>query len=545
MKLPPYTNKINAFGASGSMSQLQAMLSEKDTVIGAKDTLILEKDSLIAEQIDIIEKKSDVIDSLKQRVELLEDYLRLANNKRFGKSSEQTPPEQGALFNEAETISEPEQAELELPATNAPKAKTGRKPFAKHLARIQVFAYLSDAEKEGAINTFFVKVREELDIIPAKVQVLEYMQEKAVFKDAQGASTMKAADVIKHPVPKAMGSVNLITYIIIAKYADGMPLYRLEGIISRYGGDISRTTLANYVIAMGKQIQPLINLLRETQHAGTLIMADETRIQVLKESGYDPTGEKYMWVTLGGKADQQSVLFDYDPSRGRHVPMRLLHDFKKGYLQSDGCASYNEVCKRNQLVQVGCMDHARRKFIEAQQAQPKGKKINTTKADMALSFINKLYAIERTIKHASQEERLAVRQAQSVPILNKLHAWLVANKPRVATDSLTGRAMTYLHNQWGKLTVYCTDGQLRISNIMAENAIRPFAVGRKAWLFADTPAGAHASAAHYSLIETAKLHGIEPYAYLNAIFKAMPYAETLEDIEALLPWNYKRNITTV
>ena len=132
-----------------------------------------------------------------------------------------------------------------------------------------------------------------------------------------------------------------------------------------------------------------------------------------------------------------------------------------------------------------------------------------------------------------------------MPILNTLQAWLRANQPRVATDSLTGKAMTYLHNQWDKLIVYCTDGQLRISNIMAENAIRPFAVGRRAWLFADTPAGANASAAHYSLIETARLHGIEPYAYLNTIFKAIPYAETVEDFEALLPWNYKRSITTV
>jgi transposase len=156
----------------------------------------------------------------------------------------------------------------ELPNTSEPKARTDRKPFAKNLPHTQVFAYLSDTKKEGAMNTFFVKVREELDIIPAKVQVLEYMQEEAVFKDEQGTSTMKAAEVIKHSVPEAMSSINLMTYIIIAKYTDGMPLYRLEGIIERYGGSISRTTLANYVIALGKQIQPLINLLRDTQYGG-------------------------------------------------------------------------------------------------------------------------------------------------------------------------------------------------------------------------------------------------------------------------------------
>jgi transposase len=536
MKLPPKTNEIKPSSDSDTMSILQALLSEKDSVI-------VEKDSLIGEQNDIIEKKSDVIDSLKHRVKMLEEYLRLANSKRFGSSSEKTDSPQGDLFNEVEVTAAPQDDEPEQPSKDDKKAKTGRKPFDKKLPRHQVFAYLTDAEKEGAINTFFVKVREELDIIPAKVQVIEYMQEKAVFKDAQGNRTMKAAEVMKHPVPKAMGSINLMTFIIIAKYADGMPLYRLEGIIKRYGGDITRTTLANYVIALAKLTQPLINLIRESQNSGPLIMADETRIQVLKEPGYSPTGDKFMWVTLGGKPDQQSVLFAYDPSRGGHIPMRLLDGFTHGYLQTDGYAGYNEVCRENILIQLGCWDHGRRKFIEAQKVQPKGKHVKVSKADMALSFINKLYMIERKIKHLSGDERFAVRQEKSVPILKQLKKWLENNMPRVAKDSLTGKAMTYLHNQWDKLNVYCTDGQLSISNIMAENAIRPFACGRRAWLFADTPAGADASAVHYSLIETAKLNGLEPYAYLNYVFKKLPYAEKVEDIEALLPWHVKTNKT--
>lgn len=525
MKLPPQANKNETVDSVDIMSQMQSLLSEKDGVIQEKD--------------DIIDKKSDVIAQQKHRIEILEEYLRLANSKRFAPSSEQTP-EQGNLFNEAENAAEPEQEELTLPETNENKGKTGRKPFAKNLPRHQVFAYLSDDEKKDAIDTFFIKVREELDIIPAKVQILEYMQEKAVFKNEQGDTHIKLAEVIKHPVPKAMGSVNLMTYIIISKYADGLPLYRLENIIKRYGGEISRATLANWVMALAKVAQPLINLLREEQNSGSLIMMDETRIQVLKEPNYSATGHKYMWVTLGGRPTQQSVLFDYDPSRGRDIPVRLLDGFTNGHLQTDGYAGYNEVCLKNNLTNVGCMDHARRKFIEAQKAQPKGKKAKASKADMTLSFINKLYAIEREIKTLSFDEKLKTRQEKSVPVLDKLKKWLETNKPRIAKDSLTGIAMTYLHNQWKKLTVYCTNGQLSISNIMAENAIRPFAVGRRAWLFADTPRGANASAVHYSLIESAKLHGLEPYQYLNSIFKALPYAETVEDIEALLPWNFKK-----
>ena len=277
--------------------------------------------------------------------------------------------------------------------------------------------------------------------------------------------------------------------------------------------------------------------IRKHQHSGSLIMADETRIQVLKEPNYSPTSDKWMWVTLGGPPDKQSVLFDYDPSRAQSVPVRLLDGFNDGYLQTDAYAGYNDVCRKNNLTQLGCWDHARRKFIEAQKALPRGKKIKTTKADMALSFINKLYKIEREIKDLTANQKLTARQEKSVPMLNKLKKWLEINKPRTVKDSLTGVAMTYLHNQWKKLNVYCTDGRLRISNILAENAIRPFAMGRRAWLFADTPAGANASAVHYSLIETAKLHGLEPYQYLNAVFKALPYAQTVDDIEKLLPWN--------
>ncbi|WP_143869684.1 IS66 family transposase [Catenovulum sediminis] len=517
MKMSPKAQSNQASTSVETTTEMAALLSEKD---------------------DIIDKKSEVIAWQQQRIALLEEYLNLANQKRFGSSSEQTTAEQGNLFNEAEITAEPEQEELLLPDT-ASKTKTGRKPFSDKLPREQVFAYLSEKDKAGAIDTFFVKVREELDIIPAQVRVLEYMQEKAVFKDEQDKRIIKAAEVTLHPVAKAMGSVNLMTYVIVSKYADGMPLYRLENIIRRYGGDISRATLANWVIALARQVQPLIHLLREYQHNGPLIMADETRIQVLKEPGASPTGDKYMWVTLGGEPNRQSVLFEYDPSRSQEVPLRLLDGFTGGYLQSDGYAGYNAVCKEYKLTSLGCWDHARRKFKEAQIVQPKSKKTKVSKADMALSYINKLYVIERNIKSLSADGKYQARQAQSVPVLNKLKKWLDVQRPKVVKDSLTGTAMTYLHNQWDKLTVYCKDGRLNISNILAENAIRPFAVGRKAWLFADSPAGAHASGIHYSLIETAKLNGLEPYHYLNAVFKALPYADTVEKLERLLPWNFK------
>jgi transposase len=507
-----------------------------------------------------VKSKSDVISKQNRRIAILEEALRLSKIKRFAPSSEQS--QQTSLFDEAENEADSdneEVLELDLDSETDPlsgsdqspgpaeaKKNPGRKPFSDKLPREQVFIYLSDEEKQGAIDTFFTKVKEELDIIPAKVRVLQYMQEKAVFietVEGENKRQIKAALMPKHPLGRAMGSIGLMCFVLIAKYADGLPLYRLESILLRYGGELSRATLANWVIALAKQLQPLINLMREHQHTGSVIMADETRVQVLKEPDKPVTSDKYMWVTLGGPPGEKSILFEYDPSRSGEVPLRLLDGFT-GYLQTDGYAGYNAVCKKNGTVQLGCWDHARRKFKEAQDAQPKpkkGKAKKITKADRMLSHINALYMIERQIKELPVDEKYQQRQLRSAPILNKLKIYLENNQHKVPKDSLTGKAMTYLSNQWEKLNVYCSHGELNISNILAENAIRPFVIGRKAWLFSDTPAGARASATHYSLIETAKANGLEPYAYLKQVLTALPYAESVKDIESLLPWNVKKS----
>ena len=261
-----------------------------------------------------------------------------------------------------------------------------------------------------------------------------------------------------------------------------------------------------------------------------------------KEPGLKATSDKYMWVSRGGPPGQTSVLFEYDPSRKKKVPLRLLEDFS-GYLQTDGYSGYNAVCIKNNATSAGCWEHARRKFREAQSTQPRDKKTQKPgKADMALAQINKLYRIEQTIKEVSVDEKLKVRQKESIPVLEKPGGWIDRNLDKVPKDSLTGKALTYVNNQWDKLVVYCEDERLNISNVLAENAIRPFVVGRKAWLFSDTLKGAYASSVHYSLIETAKANHLEPYAYLVHVLNELPYADTVEKIEALLPWNFKTSV---
>jgi len=493
----------------------------------------------------VIDKKSSVIAEQQKRIRILEEYLRLAKQKQFGRSSEKHPG-QGEFFNEAELVAcAADESEEEIQETadveeKAPQKKRGRKGFSEAIPREQIHIDLSDEDKEGAIDTFYTKVKEELDIEPAKVRILEYMQEKAVFVE-KGERSIKAAQMPKHPIGKTMASISLLAYIIVSKYMDGLPLHRLEKILHRYGGNLTRTSMAKWVISLSTQCQPLIHLLRSHQHSGPLIQADETRIQVHNEPGRSNTGQKQMWVTLGGPPDKPSVLFEYDPSRGKEVALRLLEGYQ-GYVQADGYAGYDEACKQPGITQLGCWDHARRKFVDAQKAQPKGKQQKVSKADVAISKIAKLYAIERKIKDLPNKQKYQLRQELSLPILDDLRKWLDSNKGKVPKDSLTSKAFTYLDRQWPKLIRYCDDGQLNISNIRAENAIRPFVIGRKAWLFADTPNGAQASSIFYSLIETAKANEIEPYSYLRHIFKALPYADTVEKMEALLPWNVKDQV---
>ncbi|MDH5259724.1 MAG: transposase, partial [Gammaproteobacteria bacterium] len=227
-------------------------------------------------------EKDVLLEEKDKRIALLEEYIRAQKHKQFGPSSEKQH-DQVELFNEAEVLVDESQTE-EIAQVGAEKPvikqKPGRKPLPKDLPRIQEYLHLTEAEKVGALRTFFVLTKEELDIIPAQIRVIEYHQEKAVFAD-EALQPIKTAALPKHPIPRSIGSVGLMAYLIVGKYADGLPLYRLEKILNRHGADVSRATLANWMIKLSQQLQPLINLLRDHLLAGPLIYADETPLQVL------------------------------------------------------------------------------------------------------------------------------------------------------------------------------------------------------------------------------------------------------------------------
>jgi len=480
-------------------------------------------------------------EQLQSRVILLQEQLNLALAKRYAASSEKISPDQVCMFNEAETAVEsaPDtDDEILVPAHK--RKKRGRKPLPDNLPRVDVIHDLPESERhcdhDGRLLTEIDEViSEQLDIIPAKIQVIRHIRKKYACTCGQ---CIKTAPLPAQPIPKSMASPGLLAHITVSKYQDALPLYRQETILQRIGVDIPRATLANWMIQVGTLIQPVINLLRDRLLAYDILQMDETPVQVLKEPGKTAQSKSYLWLQRGGPPDQPVVLYDYDPGRGQEVPKRLLEGFA-GYLQTDGYDGYNAAVAVNGLVHVGCMAHARRKFSEAVKAQ--GKKKTRGKAHRGLAQIQKLYRVEKQARKLKPEARQDHRRRHTRPVLDELRTWLDETLPQVPPTSATGKALNYLNREWSKLICYLDDGRLEIDNNGAENAIRPFVVGRKNWLFSDSVKGVNASANLYSLVETAKANGLEPYAYLRYLFTELPKAETVETIEALLPGNLSKD----
>ncbi len=374
---------------------------------------------------------------------------------------------------------------------------------------------------------------EQLDVIPAKIQVLYHKRLKYACPCCEGF--LITASKPAQPIEKSIASPGLLASVTTQKYVDALPLYRQTEIFKRIGVELDRTTLANWMVRCGQLVQPLINLIHERILEQHILHADETRVQVLSEPGRAAETQSFMWVLRCTMPNCAAVLFHYEPTRSGKAAEALLHDYS-GALMVDGFSGYNGVCNKNSIHRLGCWAHARRKFVDAQKMQPKGK---TGKADQALAYIQQLYRIESDIKEKTSIEKLTARQQQSKPIIDKLKSWIDKSIAHSPPESAIGKALFYLHEQWPRLIRYLDSGDYPIDNNAAENAIRPFVVGRKNWLFSASQKGAISSANLYSLIETAKANDLEPYAYLKSIFTELPSATTVEEIEKCLPWNCK------
>lgn len=491
------------------------------------------------------------IESQQKHINQLIEIIRLFQHNRFGKSSEQShdlqpelfdETEQTPIYNAADTAEGLDANEDDVVGNDAQPAKrsSGRRPLPAHLDRVIEEHDLPEQDKTcpcGCQKTHIGdEISEQLDIVPATVRVIQHRRKKYACKqcEEQGVET---AQLPPQPIPKSNASPGLLAHVIVAKYQDGLPLYRMETIFKRLQIDLPRNTLANWMIKSHSLLQPLYNLLQDRLLQSGYIHMDETTVQVLKEADKPPDSKSYMWVRKTGDPDKPVVLFDYASRRQSAVAQSLLPDYQ-GYLQTDDYAGYNGVVEANNIVQLGCMAHARRKFIEAERSAPKGKqnKQKISKAQMAINKIKTLYAIETRIKNKPNEEKQQIREKDAKPILENLKAWATKASVNTTPKSKTGIALNYFLNNYEKLSVYLSDGRLNIDNNPVENAIRPFTIGRKNWMFSDSEAGAKASAMMYSVIETAKANNLEPYQYLRTVLSKLPQANSLEGIEQLLPW---------
>lgn len=509
-----------------------------------KNTSIPKKYKLLYESsLHEIEKNKQDIIRLEEKLNLykvendfLKEQFRLTQQRQFGSSSEKTPL-QDKLFDEAEMphSEEIEEAVSEVRETTPvehKKSQPKRKPLPDYLPREARVHDIPESDKTcqdcGTKKTCFGKdVSEQLKVIPAQFKVIQHQRLKYCCKSCEGNVSVAPKPMVLFP--KSIADASLVAYTIILKYVDHMPLYRQEAIWKRNGVDLPRNTTCAWVIKAAELCEPLYRLMKQQVIDSNYVQADETPVQVLNEKDRKNTQKSYMWVYRKAVGDP-IILYEYQQTRqGKHAE-HFLMSFE-GYLQTDAYAGYNWAEQCSGITRIVCMAHARRYFMDVVKTSKKKNGL----AHQAVDLIGELYRIEKAIKNENTDARYKIRQEQAKPQLDKMRRWLNENIGKSPPKSAIGKAMKYLMTNFEKLCTYIDDGRLHIDNNLIENAIRPFAVGKKNWLFAGHPDGAKAGAILYSLLMTAKAHNLNQHAYLTYVFDHLRGCESDEDYLKLLP----------
>ncbi|HAT6820654.1 TPA: IS66 family transposase [Legionella pneumophila] len=474
--------------------------------------------------------------TLKQNYERVLEQFRLAQQQRFSRSSESNVLQMELQFDEAEAIPAAELPEEENTVTitytrNKPKRQT----LPDDLPREVIEHDIPEQDKQCVCGCLKQRIGEEvteqLEIIPAQLKVIAHVRPKyACNRCDEGVSI---APMPRLFLPKSMAAPSLVAHTIVSKYQNHLPLYRQEKIWEGMGIHIPRNTACGWVIHAAEVCMPMREALISALLTSHYLQADETPLQVMNEPGRNNTSNSYMWVYQSAKPDKKVILFDYRETRQALWPKEILSGYQ-GYLQTDGYSGYDWVNQHPDIIHLGCMAHARRPFAELVKLAK-----TTGKSHQAVAFFQKLYAIEKQAKveKLSPEQRHQLRLSKALPILNEMEQWLEQSIRHAVPQSKLGNALAYMQQRWKELNHYLLDGILEIDNNAIENQIRPFALGRKNWLFAATPNGAHASALFYSLIATANANGCNPFDYLRALFQNIRACRNQHDYNKLLPFN--------
>jgi len=391
----------------------------------------------------------------------------------------------------------------------------------------------------GRLHEMSTETRREIEVIPAQVKVIEHVRYVYACRNCEKNEISTPIVTTPMPAPALPGSIasaSAIAYILVQKFMFGLPFYRQEQQWKQLDIEISRQTMANWVIlASTRWLWFIFERMHQILLQQKIVHADETTLQVLHEPGRPATSTSYMWLYRTGREGPPIVLFEYQTTRASKHPQRFLKGFK-GYLCTDGYAGYNNLPG---IINICCFVHARRKFDEALKALPKTGKNKSCIAQQGLNFCNKIFKIEKELHDATTQERYEERLEKSKPILDEFHEWLKKQYPIITPKSPAGQAIKYCLNLWDKLSGFLLDGRLYIENNISERSIKPFVIGRKNFLFCNTQKGATASALAYSIIETAKENGLKPFEYLKYLLEKLPNSDVKDPtvLDSFLPWS--------
>lgn len=476
---------------------------------------------------------------LESQITWLMEQLNTLKRSLYGKKSEKWESEEQLkmVFNEVESELQKEQEEpttIEEPTaievkSHTKKVRGCRKPLPKDLPREVVKIELPESEQVSdsgeKLKVIGWEVSEKLKYEPAKTSVVEYHRAKY---GVESGDYEKTAPPFPSVIPKSMVTPELLAAIIVSKYADGLPLYRLEEMFNRLGIDLSRGTMARWVVQASSALTGVRNVLSDKLLESYAISCDETKVQVLKEKGRAPEDNSWMIVRATPTEEKKIALFDYSCSRNQKLIGELFLGYS-GNVICDGLNIYDRLESKD-LKRFGCNMHARRKF---ESAAVDGAKNGKGLASQVMDLYKKIYNHEEKIKDLSPPEKVIERNKVQRPLFVEIKTLVDNNKLKIPDKSKLGIAFSYFQSEYKYLTLYLNDGFIPPDNGYAERVIRKFAIGRNNWLFSDTPEGAEASSLFYSLVITAKLNKINPYTALVKIFTEIPLAKTIEDYEQI------------
>ncbi|HEY2588099.1 MAG TPA: IS66 family transposase [Tepidisphaeraceae bacterium] len=488
-------------------------------------TRIADLERLLDELAATTEERERTLDCLKEELLNLKRLL-------YGPRRERLPeaPGQGHLFDDENTPNPPPEPIDDSPDDhNPPKRRKGhgRRVIPDHLPRTDVPHDVPAADQMCACGRAKTKigedVTEQLDYVPGKLIVLRHIYPKYACSCCQDGVT--TAPTAPAPIPGGLPAAGLLGYIVVNKFTTHIPLYRQQDDLARAGLFFPRSTLCDWVRRCSELFKPLVDLMHKEVLKSRIIQGDETPVPVLDPSR-DSTRTGYIWTTIGDRGHPYTTCH-YTDSRSRDGPAEFLAGFQ-GFLQTDAYSSYESIVLKSagKIIAVGCWAHARRDFFDARLNYPR-------EAHYVLGLIAQLYDIEDEIAGRSDVERLAERQARSVPVLARLEKFLREQKETALPQSKFGQAIGYALNHWEELLRYTTDGALEIDNNRSERTLRPVAIGRKNWMFFGSDRGGETAALCMSILSSAKRHGIEPMAYVTALLTALSSEGV--DLKSLLP----------